>query len=247
MFYLVKPLIPRRLQIALRRIMILRKRSVCGDVWPIDETACALPQGWPGWPDGKKFALVLTHDVETEKGCGKCHTVAKMERDLGFRASFNFVPEAYKIRESLRQNLIRDGFEVGVHGLRHDGNLYASRNKFVRRAGKINTYLKEWQSVGFRTPCMYHKLDWIGELDIEYDSSTFDTDPFEPQPDGMGTIFPFWVRERLPIKRLYRTPLYAPPGFHAVCSDERKNYRHLEKEIGLDCPKRWHGSSDHPS
>src|SRR5262249_28052273 len=27
----------------------------------------------------------------------------------------------------------------------------------------------------------------------EYDASTFDTDPFEPQPEGSGTIFPFWV------------------------------------------------------
>jgi glycosyltransferase involved in cell wall biosynthesis len=30
-------------------------------------------------------------------------------------------------------------------------------------------------------------------LGAEYDASTFDTDPFEPQPDGVGTIFPFWV------------------------------------------------------
>jgi glycosyltransferase involved in cell wall biosynthesis len=40
---------------------------------------------------------------------------------------------------------------------------------------------------------MLHKLDWLHDLDIEYDSSTFDTDPFEPQPDGMATIFPVWV------------------------------------------------------
>jgi glycosyltransferase involved in cell wall biosynthesis len=30
-------------------------------------------------------------------------------------------------------------------------------------------------------------------LDIQYDTSTFDTDPFEPQPFGQQTIFPFWV------------------------------------------------------
>jgi hypothetical protein len=40
---------------------------------------------------------------------------------------------------------------------------------------------------------MFHKLDWLHGLDIEYDASTFDTDPFEPQPDGYSTIFPFWV------------------------------------------------------
>src|SRR4030042_3529558 len=40
---------------------------------------------------------------------------------------------------------------------------------------------------------MHRNLDWIHDLDIEYDASTFDTDPFEPQPEGVGTIFPFWV------------------------------------------------------
>ena len=40
---------------------------------------------------------------------------------------------------------------------------------------------------------MLHNLEWLHGLDIQYDSSTFDTDPFEPQPDGVGTIFPFWV------------------------------------------------------
>ena len=40
---------------------------------------------------------------------------------------------------------------------------------------------------------MLHKLDWLHELEIQYDTSTFDTDPFEPQPEGRHTIFPFWV------------------------------------------------------
>ena len=41
---------------------------------------------------------------------------------------------------------------------------------------------------------MQHKLSWLHRLDVEYDASTFDTDPFEPQPDGARTIFPFWVQ-----------------------------------------------------
>jgi hypothetical protein len=40
---------------------------------------------------------------------------------------------------------------------------------------------------------MHHNLAWIRKLHILYDASTFDTDPFEPQPDGVQTIFPFWV------------------------------------------------------
>ncbi len=42
---------------------------------------------------------------------------------------------------------------------------------------------------------MHHNLGWLHALDIAYDASTFDTDPFEAQPDGMGTIFPFWVSD----------------------------------------------------
>ena len=57
----------------------------------------------------------------------------------------------------------------------------------------INHYLKEWNSVGFVSPSMHRNLAWMHELNIEYDASTFDTDPFEPQPEGVGTIFPFGV------------------------------------------------------
>ena len=93
----------------------------------------------------------------------------------------------------MRRELVRHGFEIGVHGLTHAGQLYASGDMFNGKADRIKHYLKEWDAVGFRTPSMYHNLDWYHDLGLEYDMSTFDTDPFEPQPDGVGTIFPFWV------------------------------------------------------
>jgi hypothetical protein len=40
---------------------------------------------------------------------------------------------------------------------------------------------------------MINRLDWLNELNVHYDSSTFDTDPFEPDPQGCHTIFPFRV------------------------------------------------------
>jgi hypothetical protein len=40
---------------------------------------------------------------------------------------------------------------------------------------------------------MMRNLEWFHELDIRYDSSCFDTDPFEPQPEGAQTLFPFYV------------------------------------------------------
>ena len=57
-------------------------------IWPIDEKAKEKPSGWAGWPEKKKFSLVLTHDVETEKGLDKCIPVIDLERKLGFKSSF---------------------------------------------------------------------------------------------------------------------------------------------------------------
>ncbi len=212
-YHSLKPLLPRRLQINFRRALFLARRSAYRKVWPIDERAGRLPEGWTGWPGQRRFAFVLTHDVEGPGGVEKCHELADIDRNFNFRSCFNFVPESCNIPDSLRRDLVANGFEVGVHGLCHDGNLFASRKKFVRMAGDINRYLKEWRSIGFRTPSMYHNLDWVAELDIEYDSSTFDTDPYEPQPDGMGTIFPFWVEGGPTTRGFVELPYTLPQDF----------------------------------
>ena len=194
-FYQFKAFIPRKLQILLRRKLIASKIHAYSDVWPIDPNSATPPDRWSGWPDGKRFALVLSHDIETKKGLDKCLNLMRLDQEMGFRSSFNFVPErGYSTTPELRNHLEQNGFEVGVHDLKHDGKLYKSEKIFKERAQKINTYLKDWGCVGFRSGAMHHNLEWIHDLDIEYDASTFDTDPFEPQPKGMGTIFPFTVK-----------------------------------------------------
>lgn len=193
-YYGVKPLIPRGLRMAVRSWVTTRKRAMVDGVWPILPGSERPPEGWPGWPGGKKFAFVLTHDVEGAEGVAKCASLMRLEARLGFRSSYNFIPEGtYRVPKELRLELISRGFEVGVHDLNHDGKLYANRQVFAAKARRINHYLKEWGAAGFRSGFMFHRLDWIGDLDVDYDASTFDTDPFEPQPDCAGTIFPFWV------------------------------------------------------
>jgi hypothetical protein len=213
MYYTVKPLLPRRLQIFLRSKLVLHKRKSCESIWPIDEGASKLPEAWPGWPDQKQFALVLTHDVETAKGIKKFLSLVMLEEKLGFRSSFNFVPERYYTPPELRHCLTSKGFEVGVHGLYHDGKLYKTRKIFQQRAVRINHYLKEWNAVGFRSPAMHHNLEWLHELNIHYDASTFDTDPFEAQPDGMRTIFPFWVQSKASPHKYVELPYTLPQDF----------------------------------
>jgi hypothetical protein len=222
-YYKLKPLIPRSVQIALRRRYVAHLRERHAHVWPIDKKAAAKPAGWKGWPEGKRFAVVLTHDTDTERGQGRCRDLMELEKGLGFCSSFNFVPRRYDVCPVLRKTLVENGFEVGVHGLYHDGKYYESREEFSRRAKLINEYLKDWDAVGFRSPSMLHNLDWIHELDIEYDASTFDTDPFEPQSDGMGTIFPFWVAGKDGQRGYVELPYTLPQDFLIFVMLEQKD------------------------
>ena len=228
-YYSLKPWIPRRVQMALRRLRLVTRRKKYADVWPIDEQTGRAPPDWPGWPDGKRFALVLTHDVESRKGHDRCLALAELEQELGFRSSFNFVPEGYEVSAELRAELEKRGFEVGVHGLVHDGKLFKSRRIWQQRAARINDYLESWNAVGFRAPAMHHNLAWLRDLDALYDASTFDTDPFEPQPDGCGTIFPFRVEASGDRPGYVELPYTLPQDFTAFI---------LLKDEGLDIWKQ---------
>ncbi len=194
LYYIARPAIPQTWRFAIRGCLGAWKRKRYENVWPINEAAVEPPEWWSGWPKGKRFAFVLTHDVEGQKGMDQCRMLAELEMELGFRSSFNFVPEgSYNLSDSLRTYLIENGFEVGVHDLRHDGTLYRSKASFMAGANRINEHLESWGAVGFRSAFMFHNIEWIKQINCLYDASTFDTDPFEPQPDGVSTIFPFWV------------------------------------------------------
>ncbi len=209
LYYLLKPLFARRFIRILRRAhtRLLQKEPRLS--WPIEDRFCrflwesmrrvVLATGGKDttfinfWPNGKQYALVLTHDVETAAGQSFVRQVAELERRACFRSSFNFVPERYDPDLRLMQELRESGFEVGVHGLKHDGRLFASLGEFRRRAKAINRYIQEFDASGFRSPLTHRNPYWMQELQMEYDSSFFDTDPFEPIPGGTMSIWPFHI------------------------------------------------------
>jgi peptidoglycan/xylan/chitin deacetylase (PgdA/CDA1 family) len=143
------------------------------------------------WPQGARFAFVLTHDVETREGFERIAGIAEIEEKLGFRSSWNIVPHKYRIDIGLLRELESRGFEIGIHGFNHDGRLYASKETFARRAVHINAALDRYAAVGFRSPMVHRNLEWLQRLDIEYDASCFDVDPYQPAPGGVGSIWPF--------------------------------------------------------
>jgi hypothetical protein len=208
-YQLVRPLLPDFLRTPLRTFLLSRQRNGFTLNWPIEDRYVRFQFEIVArlmankqldtishihfWPAGKQYALVLTHDIEANNGQNYVREVAALEEEYGFRSSFNFVPEKYCVDLKLISELEGRGFEVGVHGLKHDGKLFSSKAVFDARAERINRYLKQWNAVGFRSPMTHRNPEWMQALNIEYDLSFFDTDPFEPMPGGTMSIWPFMM------------------------------------------------------
>src|SRR2546422_1010799 len=145
LYYRIKPFLPAFMRLGVRRWFAVRKRERVRHIWPIMPGSEKHPPGWRGWPEGKRFGLVLTHDVESQSGVDRCMRLMELERRIGFRSSFNFIPEnSHRIPDELLEGLKQNGFEVGVHDLHHDGKLYWSRKQFTNNAKRINRYVREW-------------------------------------------------------------------------------------------------------
>ncbi len=145
------------------------------------------------WPFEARYTQVLTHDVETADGQGFVTRLADLEERLGFRSSFNFVAERYPLDHGLLEDLVARGFEVGVHGRRHAGRELRSRWVFEQHARHINEHLRRLGAVGFWSPLTHRHPEWMQSLEVEYDASFFDSDPFEPMPRGTMSLRPFTI------------------------------------------------------
>ncbi len=206
-YYAVKPLLPRRTQLAVRRRYARVQARRRFPAWPAEpllvdrraaelrRLAAAAPDRRAAfvdhWPAGYSHAVVLTHDVEGPTGIANIERVREVERRHGFVSSWNFVAEDYPIPAGLFDRLRADGCEIGLHGIRHDGRLFATRADFERNLPAIEHYLAEWGAVGFRSPATHRNAAWMADLPVAYDSSFPDTDPFEPQSGGCCSILPF--------------------------------------------------------
>lgn len=206
-YYHLKRGIPRPVTRALRRAHRLVREQSTGLRWPIEDRYVAFLRGTLArlldargvdstpfihfWPHGARWALILTHDVETASGQARIPVLADIEERLGFRSCFNVVPERYPIDRHLVAELRSRGFEVAVHDLNHDGKLFNSREQFLSRAHRINGHVRELDARGFRAALMHRHPEWMQALDLDYDLSFFDTDPYEPIPGGTMSIWPF--------------------------------------------------------
>ena len=213
-YYLLRPLLPRQAQIALRRAFRRVQERASFPAWPVEpvlhdriDRSLALLAARSGpvptiapWPDGREWALVLTHDVETAAGYASIPLLRSLESELGYRSSWNLVPRRYAVADAVVEELTGTGFEVGLHGLKHDGRDLDPRT-FRRRLPEMRDWARRWGAAGFRAPATHRDWDLLPLLGLEYDSSYPDTDPYEPIPGGCCTWLPFFNGElvELPI------------------------------------------------
>ena len=95
-YYGLKPILPAWLRTTMRRVRARKLRKSCAPIWPIYEPSGLKPEGWPGWPEGKQFAFVFSHDVEGAKGLDRCRQLAEIKMEYGFSSSFHFIPKDAK-------------------------------------------------------------------------------------------------------------------------------------------------------
>jgi peptidoglycan/xylan/chitin deacetylase (PgdA/CDA1 family) len=207
-FYRIKRLIPRWVQLNLRRRLIRRQGSPMFPAWPfevagsdlvrialadalLDRGVDAVRFPW-FWPAGVTSAVTLTHDVESADGLARASVVAGWEEQHGFRSSFNIVSDWYPINMSQVRHLASRGHEIGSHAIHHDRSLFASRAAFERQLPLLREAATRLGAVGFRSPATHRVVEWLDELPFSYDCTMPHSDPYEPIPGGTTTTWPFF-------------------------------------------------------
>jgi hypothetical protein len=209
-YYTVRPMLPVSLRKHLQRIYLRGWQSQSFPGWPVDRSADVIaeqlmvltlralrkdrmPFIW-FWPEGHKACAILTHDVETRFGRDLTGKLMDVDENYGIQASIQIVPEKRYSVPTAFLDMIRDrGFEINVHGLDHDGNLFRDRAAFLEDAKRINEYAASYQARGFRSPTMYRNVDWFQDLNFSYDMSIPSVARLEPQRGGCCTVMPYFL------------------------------------------------------
>jgi hypothetical protein len=168
----------------LERLLVLAMKS---------QNLTRLPFIW-FWPDGAATCTSISHDVETNAGLEFSPHLMDLDDSFGVKSSFPIVPEKrYTVSESALRRIRDRGFEINVHDLNHDGYLFSDRERFLRRARRINQYARHFGATGFRSGAMYRNVDWFDAFDFAYDMSVPNVAHLDPQKGGCCTVLPFFI------------------------------------------------------
>ncbi len=142
---------------------------------------------------------MMTHDVEGAAGRAFCGDVMDLDDAAGIKSAFQLVPEAEASR-NLAKELRRRGFEVNIHDLNHDGQLFR-REPAIPRARDVDQSLRATNSVAADSAparCI-DEQQWFDAFDFSYDMSVPNVSHLEPQRGGCCTVMPYFVGDLLEL------------------------------------------------
>jgi hypothetical protein len=147
----------------------------------------------PFWPAGKRFAIALTHDVDSADGLALAREIAAEETARGERSCWYLVGRDYPLDHAAIDDLRAGGSELGLHGAHHDNRIaFLDREKAAAELDSCRADVEALGMRGFRSPSMLRTpaLYELLEDRFAYDSSMPDTGLL-PERNGCGTVFPF--------------------------------------------------------
>jgi peptidoglycan/xylan/chitin deacetylase (PgdA/CDA1 family) len=224
-YYRIKSLIPAGMRHRINSVAIRTRTRRQFPEWPCDSALLDFWHGWlvdalaavgvkddwhiAFWPNAMRCCIVLTHDVESPRGIDRMEKMADLEEKYGFRSAWNLPLAQYPIDWDRVARLRRRGFEFGAHGLSHDGRLFRSDRDFAQLKPLLEQLARDRGLAGFRAPSTLRRAEWIASMNFDFDSTFSDTDPYEPQPGGTCSLFPFF------LSRLVELP-YTMPQDHTL-------------------------------
>jgi peptidoglycan/xylan/chitin deacetylase (PgdA/CDA1 family) len=231
-YYHFKQLIPSALRHRLNWAAIRARSSIEFPHWPCESALIELRRDWLKrafdtlgiecgwhiglWPQGYKCCIVLTHDVESRKGFERMDAMAELEERWGFHSAWNLPLAQYAIDWERVAAMRARGFEFGAHGLSHDGRLFRSVQDFAELSPRLEQLAREHDLRGFRSPSTLRDPRLIATMNFDFDSSFADTDPYEPQPGGTCSLFPFHLSKMIELP-------YTMPQDHTLLHLLRRN------------------------
>lgn len=210
LYYSIRGWLPDSVRAELQKAYFHDWRKLRFPAWPVDTTIDRLheellrllmeangkrrvPFIW-FWPKGAPSCLIMTHDVETCAGRDFTPQLMDLDDSYGMKGSFQVIPEErYDVSDKYVSEIRGRGFEFNIHDLNHDGHLYRERREFLRRAAKINSYVHQYGSKGFRAGAMYRNQDWYDVFEFSYDMSVPNVAHLEPMRGGCCTVMPYFV------------------------------------------------------
>ncbi|MBI5247799.1 MAG: DUF2334 domain-containing protein [Elusimicrobia bacterium] len=201
------------------------------------------------WPQGKKYAFIVTHDVDSA-WLYKDDNLAgfmKMEGDMGVPGAWYFVNNLYEHDYAKIDRLVAGGHEIGLHGDNHDHKIsFLSDAEIEKRLSGCRKLIDRYRITGYRAPHYLRTPRFYEHLKryVRYDTSMHDaynpTSKVSLMREGCSSLLPFTLSDdqesllELPITIPEDYELYDPEaGASSVIEGQLAQIAEVKRRGGL--------------